>query len=102
MLDGTCVENIPKQIHFYIGDIQDAYPSLSAISLDNSPEGIHVSLISNYIDLGSWTHSFSFDEYIKYLQQTIDGLTSPIKKLYNHKHSEQQTNTVLRFEFLVS
>lgn len=99
---GTKVEDIPTDISFYIGNLQCVYPSLSAISLDNSKNGINIRLMSDYVDLNSWNNPFSFDEYIQLLESSIYGLIPPIKKFYKPSYSDANTLTVFSLDFFIS
>ncbi len=101
MFSGTKVEDIPADMGFYLEKLQDIYPSLSAISLDNSDRGMHITLMTDDINLNSWTKPFSFDEYIKQLESLIGSLILPIKKLYRHDDINSVSYTVLGLDFLV-
>lgn len=96
---GTKVEDIPKGISFYIGNAQDAYPSLSAISIDNTDDGIILRLMTNDIDLNSWRGPFSFDDYINKLESSINDIITPIQKFYRTDYKSRINYTVLALDF---
>ncbi|WGG50480.1 ATP-binding protein [Rugamonas sp. DEMB1] len=100
-LNGTKVEDIPNDISFYIGDLQEVYPSLSAISLDNSERGITITMMTSYINLGAWIKPFSFDEYISKIESLIEGIILPIKRYYKHDSAELINHAVLGLEFSI-
>lgn len=99
--NGTNLENIPSDISFYIEDVQDFYPSLSAISLDNSEKGMTVLMMSKNINLGNWMKPFSFDEYILKIESIIKEIQSPIKRYYKNSSPNFTGSTILEFEFLI-
>lgn len=99
--NGTKVEDIPNDISFYIGGLQEVYPSLSAISLDNSERGITATMMTSYINLGAWIKPFSFDEYISKMESLIEGIIPPIKKYYKHDSVELINHTVLGLKFSI-
>ena len=100
--NGTKVEDIPSDISFYIGDVQEFYPSLSAISLDNSERGINIMMQTSYMNLGAWIKPFSFNEYISKIESLIDGLLPPIGKYYKYDNIELINHTVLGLNFFAS
>ncbi|WP_324022114.1 ATP-binding protein [Pantoea sp. JZ29] len=100
-LNGTKVENIPPGISFYIGGVQEFYPSLSALSLDNSERGMEITMQMKYINLGDWVKPFSFDEYLLKIQSLMSDILPPIKKYYTHDNTMLINYTVLGVVFLI-
>ena len=100
-LNGTRVENIPPDISFYIGAVQEFYPSLSALSLDNSGRGMDITMQTSYMNLGAWIKPFSFDEYLLKVESLVNGILPPIKKYYKYDDATSINHTVLGLNFFV-
>ncbi|SCY66491.1 ATP-binding protein [Pseudomonas sp. NFACC37-1] len=100
-LNGTRVEDIPPDISFYIGGVQDFHSSLSALSLDNSERGMAITIQADYMNLGAWIKPFSFDEYLLKIESLIEGILPPIKKYYKHDSATLINYTILGLDFFV-
>ncbi|HGS7516063.1 TPA: ATP-binding protein [Klebsiella quasipneumoniae subsp. quasipneumoniae] len=100
-LNGTRVEDIPPGISFYIGGVQEVYPSLSALSLDNSERGLTITMQTKYMNIGAWVKPFSFDEYLLKIQSLMNDILPPIKKYYQHDDVTLINYTVLGVVFSI-
>ncbi|WP_272971453.1 ATP-binding protein [Comamonas terrigena] len=100
--NGTKVEDIPKDISFFIDNIKDFYPTLHALSLDNSEKGMTILIMTDHINLGNWVKPFSFDEYISKLESLIEGLISPIKKYHGNGSAGLVNHTILGLKFFIN
>ncbi|MDH0701304.1 ATP-binding protein [Pseudomonas toyotomiensis] len=100
-LSGTKVEDIPSDISFYIGGVQEFHSSLSALSLDNSERGMRVMMQTNYMNLGAWIKPFSFDEYLLKIESLVEGILPPIKKYYKYDEASLINYVILGLEFFI-
>lgn len=100
-LNGTRVENIPSDISFYIENIQEFYPSLLGLSLDNSERGMTIMMQTAYMNLGTWVKPFSFDEYLSKIQSIMSDILPPIKKFHNSNDVKLINHIVLGVVFFI-
>lgn len=84
VLAGTKVDDIPLNVHFYIDRLPDEFSPATAVSLDNSENGMSVLLQLEFTDLDSWSESYSYGSYVDQLDALIEGQSLPIKKYSKH------------------
>lgn len=102
MLRGTNIESIPSDLHFYIFSLPQELSPYSAISIDNSKNGMKISLLSKGIDVTQWDKEYSFRRYVDKLNELIENLASPIELYYDYGKNSETNYTILCFRFFSS
>lgn len=99
---GTCVQDIPAEISFYIADLPEKLSSLSAIVLDNVNQSFEITLMTAYFDRDSWARSYSFAEYISQLEHLVSDCIPPIKSYQKTEYFEHTNTSSLGVRFKLS